>query len=634
MNIKMVPIEIIGLKMDLQAAVQVLRGLGCVHIDELSESPEVSARPLSLDRETLRHQEELSFLVARIDGLFDALGGSPSNHDAIFAKDCLIEARAGVELLAPKVQSLTARHEKLQSELMSLPRYEATLRKLLPIIPTSARIPGYVTVGLLVSRAHMGVLDSVGKHALDLTGGRAEVVASDVDISTRAMLIVFPDEFTGEIETLIGREDISRLRLPAELGKGPPDVILASLHRRMAAIPREIKEIEYELAGLSGQWSDILSTWRNNLHDQVDANNVLSRFGETDKTFVLVGWVPAIHFERVKNALKETIGETVLVQQLPLISENKKRAPVALHNSRPASPFESLVKLLALPRYGHIDPTSLMAVFMPIFFGMILGDVGYGLLLLFLSLGLMRKFKSGVIRDILIVLAMGSGWAILFGFLYGEAFGSLGEHLGMHALWFDRASPEHVASFLIMTLAVGAVHITLGLILGVWEALKDRSRCLLLERGGMLLGLMSLFLLVCVLAGFLPTELRTPALAGLIIGIVLLGSSLGWLGIIMGPIEFIGLIGNMLSYLRIAAIGLASVYLAKVANDIAGMAGSIVVGLIVAVLIHSLNLILGAFSPTIHSLRLHYVEFFRKFYEGGGKPYEPFRSDLGSDVST
>ena len=96
----------------------------------------------------------------------------------------------------------------------------------------------------------------------------------------------------------------------------------------------------------------------------------------------------------------------------------------------------------------------------------------------------------------------------------------------------------------------------------------------------------------------------------------------------MGPIEFIGLIGNILSYLRIAAIGLASVYLARVANELAGIVGSIVVGFIIALLLHSLNLALGTFSPTIQSLRLHYVEFFRKFYEGGGRPFEPFGSQL------
>jgi V/A-type H+-transporting ATPase subunit I len=571
-------------------------------------------------------------LVARIEGLLDELGEAPTGDYTLSVEECLAEARAGVEQLVPKVQSLTTRREKLLAELASLPRYEATLRKLLPISPPSARESGKATIGVLVSRAHVGVLDSVGKRAMDLTGGRAEVVASDVDISTRAMLLVFPEEFTGEIEALLGREDVSRLRLPAELGEGPPDVVLAALHLRMTAIPNQVEGIERDLTGLAALWSPKLVAWRDDLRDRIEANSVLSRFGETDMTFVLAGWVPTKEYESLVNTLEEKIGPTVFVQKLPITSEIIKRAPVALRNPRIAQPFESLVNLLAIPRYGHIDPTRLMAFFLPIFFGMILGDVGYGLVLLALSLFLLRKFKSGVVRDVLIVLAMGAGWSIVFGILFGEAFGTLGEHLGMHPLWFDRASPEHVAGLLIMTLAIGAIHITLGLILGVWEALKDRSRSHLLERGGMLLGLVSLFLLVGVLANILPGELRTPAWVGIIIGVVLLGASMGWLGIIMGPIEFIGLIGNVLSYLRIAAIGLASVYLAKVANDVAGLVGNILVGVIIALLIHALNLVLGAFSPTIHSLRLHYVEFFRKFYEGGGRPYEPFRSSFRSDT--
>ncbi len=141
-----------------------------------------------------------------------------------------------------------------------------------------------------------------------------------------------------------------------------------------------------------------------------------------------------------------------------------------------------------------------------------------------------------------------------------------------------------------------------------------------------MIGIIGLFFLIAVMTNYLPKGFMTPAISILIIGIVILSSSLGWLGVFMGPIEFIGLIGNILSYLRIAAIGMASVYLAKVANDIAGFLGNLIVGVIIALLLHTLNLALGAFSPTIHSLRLHYVEFFRKFYEGGGRPYQPFQA--------
>lgn len=631
MNIEMLPLEIVGLKRDLLPVVQALRRLGCVQIDDLAESLDVSARPLSLDRETLRQQEELNFLLVRLEGLIRTLCGECPEEASASPDFSLAEVRAGVEGLLPELQRLVSRRDKLQAELSLLPRYEVTLRKLLPIVPSSAHQLDNVTVGVLVNRSHAEILDTIGKRLFELTGGRAEVLASDVDLVTRAMLIVFPGGFTNDVEAVLGQEDVSRLRLPAELGEGPPDVILAKLQQRMSGMPEEIGRIDRALAELAAAWGMRLASWRGLLRDQIEANSVLSQFGETDLTFVLVGWAPATEYAGIEAALRREIGDALFIQPLPTTPETMKRAPVYLHNPRTARPFESLVNLLALPRYGHIDPTRLMALFMPIFFGMMLGDVGYGALVLALSWLLRRRFKHGIGRDLTVVLAMGAGWAIVFGFLFGEFFGTVGEQLGMEPLWFDRASAENVLTLLVLTVSVGAVHLTLGLILGIWEGIKERSRVHLLERGGMLLGLISLFLIVGILAHYLPEGFMTPAIAGLIVGIVLLGASLGWLGLLMGPIEFLGLIGNVLSYLRIAAIGLASVYLAKVANDVAGLAGNIIVGVILAALIHALNLALGMFSPTIHSMRLHYVEFFRKFYEGGGRPYKPFRSSLQNE---
>ncbi len=637
MKLKMARLQIVGLKTQLVPTVHALHQLGCVQIDDVAGAEEISARPLRLDRDMVRMQEDLAYLATRIEGLQSALGTDrdqsnqlPMEHDtyATTAADCAAQARAGVEALGPRVQALVSRRETLEAEQASLPRYEATLRKLLPVVPPSAREAANTSIGVLVSRAHLGVLDTIAERVLNLTGGRAEIVAEDVDAATRAMLIVAPRGFAPEIEALLGREDISRLRLPAGFENQPPDAAVAALKHRLALIPQELSQIETELAVLAAEWQPRLAQWRACLREQLEEFAVLAHFGETDQTFVLFGWTPEREVSRVRTALAADSGEAVIMQLLPLTPEEEERTPVALENPGPARPFQSLVRLFALPRYHGIDPTLLMAFFMPIFFGMMLGDVGYGALLLLACLVILRRVtvvrRPGAMRDLIHVVALGAAWGIVFGFLYGEAFGTLGEQLGMHAIWLDRTSADQVADLFVFTIAVGAMHVTLGLVLGVWESIRERSKSLLLERGGMLIGLIGLFLMVAGAVQWLPPGFMTPGVAVMIVGIVLLGASLGWLGILMGPVEFIGLIGNILSYLRIAAIGLASVYLARVANELAGILGSVVVGFIIALLLHSLNLALGTFSPTIQSLRLHYVEFFRKFYEGGGRPFEPF----------
>ena len=168
-------------------------------------------------------------------------------------------------------------------------------------------------------------------------------------------------------------------------------------------------------------------------------------------------------------------------------------------------------------------------------------------------------------------------------------------------------------------LAIGAAHVTLGIVLGIYTSVRARRRHEAAERIGMLVALSALFVLVAVVANLLPRGFMTPGVAVLIVALVLLFALLG----LLAPLHLIGAIGNVLSYLRLAAIGLASVYLARVANELA-VTAPLVVGILVAALFHALNLVLGAFSPTIQALRLHYVEFFSKFHEGGGQPFEPF----------
>lgn len=634
MKHSMAQIQITGLKTDLMPVIAALHRLGCVQIEDLATVDSVSAQPFALPAATRRTDEHLTQLVARLEGVLAALGlGEPTAGDLDGAPDCTsVDAAYVEETLAsvqPEVKQLVARRDALQAEQTALPRYIATLRRLLPIIPPSAQDPQNVTVGVLVGRAHRWVLDALTESALLITAGQAETAVGHLDESTLAMVIVFEHKWQPEIERLLGREDISRLRLPDMVAGQPPEQALQTLSLRLMEIPGALAAVRAECDALAQEWEARLQLWLVCLRDRLDEIEVLARLGETEHAFVLVGWTPADAITAVTETLRQTAGDMILLEILPLQAADERRVPVILDNPPPARPFESLVRLYRLPRFSDIDPTLLVALFMPMFFGMILGDIGYGGVLLLLCLVGLRKFRqSGTLRDVIKILAIGSGWAIVFGFLYGEFFGTLGERFGLHPILFDRADAHEVTALLAFAIVVGVVHVVLGLVLGVWTAVRERSRHHLLERGGTLLGLVGLFLLVAALADWLPLAFRTPAVVVLLLGIVLLSVSYGWLGLLLGPIEFVGVLGNILSYLRIAAVGLASVYVARLANELAGVVGVVAVGVIIALLVHALNLVLGAFSPTIHSLRLQYVEFFRKFYEGGGEPFAPFRSRI------
>jgi V/A-type H+-transporting ATPase subunit I len=273
-----------------------------------------------------------------------------------------------------------------------------------------------------------------------------------------------------------------------------------------------------------------------------------------------------------------------------------------------------------LPRYTSYDPTTFIGIFFPIIFGMILGDAGYGLLLIVVSLFLIKKLTRKIVRDAGRIMFISSLYTVIFGFLYGEFFGDIGHMLfGMKPICIERRTA--VIPMLYFSITAGLAHIMLGLVLGAIAAVRRKTKKEALYK------LINIFMILCILAlvasffGLFPELFRKPV----IIAIFILTPLLLFTGGLLAPLELLKSIGSIISYARIMAIGLTSVLLAFVANRIAGMTGDIVTGVVAAGLIHLLNIVLGIFSPTIHSLRLHYVEFFGKFIEHGGRKFEPLQ---------
>jgi V/A-type H+-transporting ATPase subunit I len=274
---------------------------------------------------------------------------------------------------------------------------------------------------------------------------------------------------------------------------------------------------------------------------------------------------------------------------------------------------------------------------------MIVGDMGYGAIMLGIVLWIRFKFRDNEVAQMgTSILGPAATMVIAFGFLYGEAFGDL---LGVHYLnliqgveIFGIELPFHrtvlVEAFMLIAIAVGVVHVLLGLVMGVINAIRTKHRKHLFEKSGILTFIVAIAIAVGL--GFVAENWGTWG-TGLQIAFAALAFA-GFIfaiygGGIMGVVETVESVAHMASYIRIMAVGLAGAIFADAINAIVADIGFVGLAVVVAVLLHSLNFVICAFSPTIHALRLNFLEFFGKFYETGNKKYDPF-TKTGGEEST
>lgn len=488
--------------------------------------------------------------------------------------------------------------------------------------------------------------------------------------------VFVPAEKASEVSSVLAEHGFSEISVPRL--EGNVDSAIASLESNIKSLEGERAPLQKKLVDMKKQYEDLMLATDEYLSIQTQKTEAPLRFAETANAFVIDGYVPADQFNRLKGDLESAASGKIDVQligdqEAEELVEHGEDVPSKIENPGLVKPYELITRLFAIPEYKEFDPSLLIFVFFPIMFGMILGDIGYGVMNLIILLLLKKKFRTPGWQSLINIVLIASVWAIIFGVFFGEIFGPLGlwgrimghlpetqiELLREEGLYFgegvygslgrlgplgvfpmDRLATNAVLMLIGVSIFIGVLHTAVGSILGIKTELNyGEKRHAYFERLPVLL--FQVFFAVFLL-GMVMGQMIMVAAGGIVIlaSIVMM---------VMGPEGPMGMahvpfyVSNLISYLRLLAIGLASVGLAFAANQLAFyvimpmLSGgahessefgiiAIVVGIAILTVVHFINMLLGILSPFMHPLRLHYVEMFTKFYSahGGGVEYSPF----------
>ncbi len=613
----MCKVSIVGARSVLKESINVLHSMALLHIDEYKGSA-VPSGDYSLQIGTpLPESETTSASLVKVRSVMSHLPKLPEEQ----LRAAHPSGISDLQNIDRQVKEHTDALKALDDEKSKL---SARLAELKPFAASGLDLESfgdYSSIAIFAGHIPGGkkaMLDEVKKKAL------AKFPKSGLflwEYEGKTVIAFFVEsKKKEEAREFLAKHGYSEINLlPLKGLKGHAPHIIKTIESERAKLEEKRKHLEAALVQISKSWLLFFKKKESELVAESEKAQAPLKFATTKNAFVAQGWIPKEKCPEVRHRLEAATKNKIHFEE----SKELHDAPIMLQNPKPIEPFEFFMNLYALPRYLEIDPTFLMFLTFPIFFGMMLGDIGYGLVSLLIFAALKSKFRSGETRALLNIMTLSAISSIVFGFVFGEFFGE--EEVAGFALPHLISRLHSVNEMLVITAAMGVVHINIGFILGFINKLKEYGFMhALLEKGAWIILEIGIALFAASYLGYISAS-RYIGIALSVAGILMLFKGEG----IKGLVEIPTLLSNSLSYARIMAVGLASASLAVVVNELSGElfhAGGFmaVFGVVVLLLGHTINLALGILGPFLHSLRLHYVEFFTKFFEGGGKPYRPF----------
>ncbi len=616
--LKMKKVEIMGEKEKLDEVLKKIQDFSLLHIEDAPLNPkEGNIKPAIKEEE-----REILKEVERGIGLIEEIKREVPYMK--IEKEVHLEGRNVSEILS-KLNKIWEEYVKIKGEERKI-REEASIyssfNKILEafedlIDKKEIEIPeNFEIFGALLPREELIVFTRIEKTLKESYKDKIKIHYRIIKGNQIAILIAFSSEISQEIREKLWKEGLPELKLPEEIERLSFKETLSFLRKKLKEIPEKIKKIEEKRLAFLREKIDFIFTAYFLLLDIRDFLRSKEKgIFVTRHFFYLEGFVPEKELENLRKIFKNE--EWVYIRELKPEKEEYGRIPVVLKNPSFFKNFEPLVEFFSLPVYKTFDPTPLLSIFFPVYFGFMLGDMGYGFLGFILFLFLYTKFKNNeFIRKISFIFLIASISSIFFGLIYMEMFGDALEKIGLSPI-FHRVHSAN--TYLLIALIFGTIQIILGLLLGIYNALRLGHKKHAIGVLSMLLGLICILMLAGVSLEVLPSYLSRIFLILLFVFMILSFIFHGP----AAPIEIFSAFGHILSFARLMAIGLSSAIIAVIANKFLSILPSLVIGFIVMLLFHALAFVLGLFDPTVQGLRLQFVEFFTKFYEAGGREYKP-----------
>ena len=628
--VKMKRLRLACMRSDKDTLLERLQELGCVEIDQISTDPEdprwgnlkpIQQQTAGAAREQKNAAERaLSVLKRYAPEKSSFLAPKPSltagqlldQHSAQDAQEKTEEVNAAQR----RLEAIRGQSEKLQGQIHTLTPW-SNLDVGLDAVSTGQVI---IQFGVLPAVTALEEVDRRLKETGDLT----ELTCSSSDRDQHYLLLVCHNSQWEAVQDALKEFGWSRIAMRDWTGTARENIL--ALEKQLEQLKQESQEIEGALSAMGDRWNTI-RRWADRNEAQERKEEFESRLLGTTQVLFMEGWVPAEKWESVRQMLQAYPVAAEAVDPTP---EEYAQVPVQLKNNAFTRPLNMVTEMYSLPAYGSLDPNPLMAPFFILFYGIMMADMGYGLLMFLLGAIVLKKKKpGGTFGHMCGLLVLCGISTFIMGALTGGFFGDFIPQL------MKLINPESTFAFpalftpledtmmiLIGAMALGVVQIITGMAIGFYKKLRD---------GHLMDAIWEEVTWWVVMLGLVLMILGVTNLVLIVGGIMVVVGS-GWNAKGFGKVTAVfgslynhitGYFGDILSYSRLMALMLAGSVIAQVFNTLGAIPGNVVIFIVISLVGNTLNFGLNLLGCYVHDLRLQCLEYFGKFYEDGGKPFRP-----------